>query len=314
VDKSGTFVFRPEYNIDFNSGMLISGSYNGSNTYVTIKKYKPPFEEEFQKYLWILMDSIREAAFIKASDYKSIADNFSLGLAYHEWIDEVVITKSGRRPEIEEYDIIVEDFMTNNKREARREYIETAIDVMGILYNMGLPVEYRPDTDVVEYLLYPQSDIGWVVDDSYYGTNFSFVQNYVPSSIEKFTLVKGFETMYFGANMPEVVVSIRLKTFDPDDPDEGEAKSKITIPKFTESKKFYKPRYNSITKRGSTLPDIRKTIHWESELALDENGFATVEFYNGDRYTNITSILEGITEEGIPIHSEYTYNVSLSRE
>lgn len=185
---------------------------------------------------------------------------------------------------------------------------------MGILYNMGIPVNYNPEADVVEHLMYPQTAIGWVVDDSYYGTNFSFVQNFVPSSIDRFTVVKHFETQYFGPNMPEVVVSIRLKTFDPDEPDDGEPRSRFNIPRFTESKEFYQPRYNSIEKRESTLPDIRKTIHWEPDLELDENGLASVDFYNGDRYTSITCILEGITDEGRPIHSEYTYNVSLSRQ
>ena len=179
---------------------------------------------------------------------------------------------------------------------------------------MGIPVEYKPEMDVVKHLAYPQAYIGWVVEDSYYGTNFSFVQNYVPSSIEKFTVVKHFETQYFGANMPEVVVSIRLKTFDPEEPDDGEPRSRFNIPRFTESKEFYQPRYNSIEKRESTIPDIRKTIYWEPDLELDKNGFATVDFYNGDRYTNITCILEGITDEGKPIHSEYSYNVSLARE
>lgn len=314
VDESGMFFFTPEYNMKFNSGILASGTVKGSNSYVTIEVYQAPFQKNFPAYLRVLMDSIQEPSFTKASDYKSIADQFSVGLAYHEWIDEVVVVKSGRRPEIEDYDIIIEDFMNNNKREARPEYIETAIDVMGILYNMGIPVEYKPEMDVVEHLMYPQTNIGWVVDGSYYGENFSFVQNYVPASIERFTVVKHFETMYFGPDMPEVVVSIRLKTFDRDDPNPGEPTSKFSIPRFAESKEFYKPRYNSIEKRESTIPDIRKTIHWEPKLEMDENGLATVDFYNGDRYTSITCILEGITEEGIPIHSEYTYNVALSRD
>lgn len=314
VDKSGTFFFTPVYDRKFNSGVLISGTVNGSDSYVSLEVYKPPFVGYFPGYLWNLMDSIKTQSYFTPFDYQSVADQSSLGLAYHEWIDEVVVVKSGRRPEIEIYDIVIEDFMNNNKREARPEYIETAIDVMGILYNMGIPVEYNPELDVVKHLMHPQTYIGWVVDDSYFGTNFSFVQNFVPSSIERFTLVKHFETMYFGPNMPEVVVSIRLKTFDRNDPNHGEPTSKFSIPRFAESKEFYKPRYNSSKKRESTIPDIRKTIHWEPRLEMDKNGLATVDFYNGDRYTNITCILEGITEEGIPIHSEYTYNVSLSRD
>jgi hypothetical protein len=62
------------------------------------------------------------------------------------------------------------------------------------------------------------------------------------------------------------------------------------------------------------IPDLRKTIHWDPELKIGEEGKTTVEFYNGDRYTGVKCILEGITDHGIPVHEEYHYEISPSRD
>ncbi len=69
-----------------------------------------------------------------------------------------------------------------------------------------------------------------------YGTKFSFVQNFVPASIEKVFLVKGFETMYYGPNMTEVVVSIKLKPLIPMIEIFDPFQSKYNIPGFAVSK------------------------------------------------------------------------------
>ena len=140
------------------------------------------------------------------------------------------------------------------------------------------------------------------------------MNNFVPSSIKKVFLVKGFETMYYGPNMTEVVVSIKLKRFDPNDQTQDPFKSNYYIPSFAVSKEFYTPLYNTEEKRKSQIPDLRKTIYWDPDLKIDASGNTTVEFYNGDRYTKVKCILEGITDEGVPIHQEYDYNVSLSRD
>jgi hypothetical protein len=77
---------------------------------------------------------------------------------------------------------------------------------------------------------------------------------------------------------------------------------------------FYSPVYETEAKKRSPVPDLRKTIHWEPELQFDENGVAEILFYNGDRYTRVRCVLEGITGEGIPVHAEHYYNVTLTRE
>ncbi len=314
VNNNGRFVFTPEYDLDYNSGVLISGVSDPPSSYTMLRIDEPIFRKEFPGYLRALTDSISAATDIPLLPYKSISDQFSLGLTYFQWIEEVEIVKTRNRSDDEAYDAILEDFIVMNKRESGPEDIEGAVDLVGILYNMGIPVEYQPESDELKHLGYPQAMITWIVDDSNFGTKYSFVQNFVPQSIEKLFLVKGFETMYYGPNMTEVVVSIKLKRFDPNDQNIDPFQSKYNIPAFGVSKEFYKPLYNTEEKRKAQIPDLRKTIYWNPDLEIGEDGNTTVEFYNGDRYTRIKCILEGITDEGVPVYKEYHYNVSLSRD
>lgn len=314
VNQNGRFAFTPEYDLQYNSGIVISGVSDPPSDYVRLQVDETPFRNKLKSYLKMMADSISSTTNVPLMPYRSIADQFSLGLTYYQWIEEVDIVKKRNTLDMDAYDTVLEDFIVINKRESGPEDIEGAIDLVGILYNMGIPVEYDPINDILIHLAYPRSAITFVVDASIYGTTFSFVENFVPASIEKIFLVKGIETMYYGPNMTEVVVSIKTKRYDPNDDTYDPYLSKYNIPKFEVYKEFYKPLYNTEKKRKSQIPDLRKTIHWDPDLHLEEDGNATVEFYNGDRYTRVKCILEGITHEGVPVYKEFHYNVSLSRD
>ena len=314
VNYNGRFAFTPEYDMKYNSGILISGVSDPPSNNAILQVDEPEFRTKLPDYLKTLTDSIKKATNIPLLPYRSISDQFSLGLTYFQWIEEVEIVKSRKRTDDDAYDSSIEDFIVMNKRESGPEDIEGAIDLIGILYNMGIPIEYKQESDVILHLGYPRDVITFVVDGSIYGSNFSYVQNFVPASIDKVFLVKGVETMYYGPNMTEVVVSIILKTFDSNDGFFDPYISKYLVPGFETSKEFYKPLYNSEEKRKSQIPDLRKTIHWEPDLKIGADGSSTVEFYNGDRYTKVKCVLEGITHEGVPVYQEYYYNVSLSRD
>ena len=314
VNENGRFAFNPEYDLKYNSGILISGVSDPPSNHAILQVDEPEFRTNLPDYLKTLTDSIKKATNIPLLPYRSISDQFSLSLTYFQWIEEVEIVKTRNRIDDESYDAIIEDFIVMNKRESGPEDIEGAIDLIGILYNMGIPIEYKPESDIILHLGYPRAVITFVVDGSVYGTNFSFVQNFVPASIDKVFLVKGVETMYYGPNMTEVVVSIKLKTFDSNSEFFDPYISKYWVPPFKPSKEFYTPLYDSQEKRKSQIPDLRKTIHWDPDLKIGTDGSSTVVFYNGDRYTKVKCVLEGITHEGVPVYQEYYYNVSLSRD
>ncbi len=67
---------------------------------------------------------------------------------------------------------------------------------------------------------------------------------------------------------------------------------------FYRARSFYAPKYSKTTK--SKLPDTRKTLHWESNLQLDNKGEAVIDFYNGDELGTFAVKMEGITNAGLP--------------
>jgi len=314
VNQNGRFAFTPEYDLKYNTGLLISAKTEPPSNYVMLRIDTCDFRWDLTESLHLMADSISKATNIPLLPYTSIGDQFSLGLTYNQWIEEVEIVKKRKTPDDEAFDTVLEDFIVMNKRESGQEDIEGAVDLIGILYNMGIPIEYQQEDDIIMHLGYPRDVVTFVVDGSIYGTQFSFVENFVPSSIEKIFFVKGVETMYFGPNMTQVVVSIKIKRYDPDDQVNDPLVSKYYIPAFEVSKEFYKPLYNTEEKRKSQIPDLRKTIHWDPDLQIGEDGNVKVDFYNGDRYTRVKCVLEGITDEGVPVYREYHYNVSLSRD
>lgn len=74
---------------------------------------------------------------------------------------------------------------------------------------------------------------------------------------------------------------------------------------YYQAKIFYAPNY-SVDK---DVPDQRTTIHWAPEIITNENGKATVSFYNADPKTTIRIAVQGLTNKGAVIVAEKKYLV-----
>jgi len=77
---------------------------------------------------------------------------------------------------------------------------------------------------------------------------------------------------------------------------------------YYKSREFYKPNY-SVELPEHLKPDYRDLIHWEPMIETDENGEATIKFFNADLPTTIQVNLEGIWEGGIPLATSINYQV-----
>jgi len=77
---------------------------------------------------------------------------------------------------------------------------------------------------------------------------------------------------------------------------------------FYEARVFYAPQYEkpSIEK---AKPDLRTTIFWQPVVITDNEGKATVTFYNDDKTTSVNVKAEGITEKGNPVVVKASYVV-----
>ncbi len=75
---------------------------------------------------------------------------------------------------------------------------------------------------------------------------------------------------------------------------------------YYEARNFYSPNYENPENKK---PDERTTIHWEPMITTDENGKATVNFYNADPKTRIRIDVQGVTDKGVSVVSEAKYDV-----
>lgn len=79
------------------------------------------------------------------------------------------------------------------------------------------------------------------------------------------------------------------------------------VPGYYEARTFYAPTY--LLTRERLKPDMRTTIFWEPEIVTDENGQATVTYYNADPKTKIRINVEGLSDKGVPVTSSVSYEV-----
>ncbi|MFC2112526.1 hypothetical protein ACFLTA_04585 [Bacteroidota bacterium] len=316
ISTDGRFSFFPQYYPLYSNSLFLSAVDDRGRDNVSIVIDSSLFERDLADYLRSYTTFRNDNTIVPVLTYENITDKFSLGLENHKWIEEVKIL--GRQEkEIEYFESTFVSARTPGKLE-----METSLDPYEILINMGLPVSEEEGGSIVKYNGFPWDDDGnpaaitWNVNDMVEG--YSYVKYLNPEDIASLFVVYFPETMNLAmpnptGKVPKVIVSIHTKPRSEQEYDPGRLNTLYTR-RFTVSKKFYTPVYETEEEKNSTIPDLRKTIHWEPDLKINEEGTATVKFYNGDRYTRIKCILEGITDEGIPVYSEYFYNVSLDRE
>ncbi len=95
---------------------------------------------------------------------------------------------------------------------------------------------------------------------------------------------------YEAANQPEVIVDVRRI------PDEGMRVTyrdrRYVLPGFSFCEDFYHPDYS--TRPLPEQKDYRRTLYWNPDLKLDENGEAEIQLYNNSKETRIAVSAEGV--------------------
>ena len=76
---------------------------------------------------------------------------------------------------------------------------------------------------------------------------------------------------------------------------------------YYDARMFYTPVH--VSPADDRKPDLRTTIHWEPMLVTDENGKATVSYYNADPKTSIRVTIEGLSDKGVPLAGFTKYEV-----
>ena len=156
----------------------------------------------------------------------------------------------------------------------------------------------------------------WVIDgfpiyepgakDSIVGNNIAEVISGVPSaishidvnSVERVEFLKPVSASIYGVRGSQGVFLIYTKN--------GSHRTfkKVLSPKFKISghggvKEFYSPKYD-IEPGMHDVPDYRSILHWDPNLRTDENGKATIRFFNSDNARKIEIGIEGLSSSGVP--------------
>lgn len=133
--------------------------------------------------------------------------------------------------------------------------------------------------------------------------------NHMPGTLRKFEHLHKLDKVYIytdyaprregdkryrQSNQPSVSVDLRV----PEDGSQFIAyrDRRRVLWGFSECVDFYHPDYSN--QPTPSAKDYRRTLYWNPDLPLDEEGRAHVHFYNNSRSTNITVSAEGITTSG----------------
>jgi hypothetical protein len=102
-------------------------------------------------------------------------------------------------------------------------------------------------------------------------------------------------SLYDGEDIPEVIVDLHLI----DNLDSQRATSRdrrYVLPGFSAPEVFYQPDYSN--KPLPEVKDYRRTLYWNPDLKLDENGKAEFKFYGNGKQTHLAVEAEGLADDG----------------
>lgn len=100
---------------------------------------------------------------------------------------------------------------------------------------------------------------------------------------------------YSGTNLPEIIVV--EYPYSDGSVVSVPAQRCLPLPGFAQPAEFYHPDYSK-HKLPEGQKDYRRTLYWNPNLQLDENGEAHIQFYNNSRTSHLTIDAEGQASDG----------------
>jgi len=124
----------------------------------------------------------------------------------------------------------------------------------------------------------------------------TFITTLDTYTIERVELLKGPAAAIWGSRGANGVILIYTKR--------GGGTEPILAPDFTilghsAKREFYSPKYDVKLDRHEA-PDYRATLYWNPKIVTDQQGNATIEFFNSDTAEEIQISIEGLSEDGVP--------------
>jgi hypothetical protein len=132
--------------------------------------------------------------------------------------------------------------------------------------------------------------------------------NMIPvHDIESFIVWKGVDTSIFGVRGANGVIAFFTKQ-GPSDSPPTEGVLAFNEMGFQVEREFYAPKYD-VEAPEQNKPDKRPTLFWAPHIQTNNEGRATVTFYNHDVETTVTGVVEGISTTGAPGVATVKYQI-----
>jgi len=130
------------------------------------------------------------------------------------------------------------------------------------------------------------------------------IDSYDPYSIERIAVLKGSQAAILGGDGAggAVVITTRKGYIAKDNTPKYNIKA-VTPLGYQRPAEFYSPRYETEEQRESGPRDLRTTIYWNPNVIISPSGETGFDFYSADASTSYTVMIEGITSDGMIIHS-----------
>lgn len=142
-----------------------------------------------------------------------------------------------------------------------------------------------------------------LIDEVPYMSNEALKQLHM-RDVASVSLIKGAQAAFFGTRGGNGVICVtRIDgTTQPilDLPAPGVAS--INRLGYHMVKDFYAPTYETPEKKQAATADRRTTVYWNPALQIDSTGVVQTEFYMPDDPGSCRITIEGVTQEGYPIH------------
>ena len=332
TDNQGRFSFRPVFD-GVNPNIFLSATNSLGEDDVIIRLDSNRFKQKLLNNMPSLIDSLDQRYVSPVQTHASLEKLYEWVRLNHFLIEPVTVTAKGPKKEKRIRQRLINNMPDKYKKRATQSDIEENENVYDILLDMkkdqDLPIRYNIKTNMMEYLyLGKWVPITWYVDGFKWRDD---PRNIYTGVIKDLKLLVGDIPTYL-FERPHNLSDISFR----DDPMKYAAKSvahittdstqyqsrvqaykmanRKELPRYTFTKEFYKPVYDTAKKKEDPQPDLRKTIHWEPNVQLDLSGRGIVTFYNADQYTNIRCILQGISDNGIPVYGNTGYKVSLIKQ
>lgn len=127
-------------------------------------------------------------------------------------------------------------------------------------------------------------------------------------SIESVEVFKGADAVVFGTQGANGVVAFYSKTGTEVNPVSSEGFFPIKNIGYHYEREFYAPKYD-VVRPEHIKPDERVLLYWNPSIKTTSLGKASLEFYNHDLESSIRVILNGLSAEGLPMHSVIDYQI-----